>query len=67
MSYMRRERGAENEQRRSTRPGTRRQMMDGGRNKIAQESFTRDAGKLWNNGPKQINRHSDCNDINFDI
>ena len=27
---------------------------DGGKTKIAQESVTRDAGKLWNNAPRAI-------------
>ena len=34
--------------------GTRRELKEGGKNKIAVESFTRDAGRLWNRAPEKI-------------
>ena len=55
---MRKERERVDEQTRSTRQGTRRQMQDCGKTKIALESFTLDAGKLWY---LQAQKHfSDC-------
>ena len=52
---MRKERRTDEEaSMRSVRTGTRREMEEGGRLKIAQDSFTRDAGKLWNSAPNSI-------------
>ena len=40
--------------RREVRPETRRGLEEGGRTKIARESFVRDAGRIWNQAPTQI-------------
>ena len=51
-------RNAEGEEERDTertvRPSTRRKMKEGGKNKIAEESFVRDTGRLWNRAPAEI-------------
>ncbi len=39
---------------REIRPGRRREMIEGERLKIIQDSFARDAGKPWNKTPKNI-------------
>ena len=51
---MKQERNNSNRERREARPGKRREMKEGGKNKIAVESFTRDAGRLWNRAPERI-------------
>ena len=48
---MKQERNYNNGERRVVRPGKRREMKEGGKNKIAVESFTRDVGRLWNRAP----------------
>ena len=39
---------------RQLRPSTRKEMREGGKTILAEQSFTRDTGKLWNNAPKAI-------------
>ena len=39
---------------RQLRTTTRREMREGGKTVLAEKSFTRDAGKLWNAAPKEI-------------
>ena len=51
---MKQERNNSNRERREARPGKRREMKEGGKNKIAVESFTRDAGRLCNRAPERI-------------
>ena len=53
---MKREPRQETENERTLRPGTRKEMEEGGRTTIAQESFTRDAGRLWNRAPEKIKK-----------
>ena len=36
------------------RPTTRRRMNEGGKNKIAEDSFVRDTGRIWNKAPREI-------------
>ena len=40
---------------REVRAGTRREMEEGGRTRTLRESFTRDAGRLWNQAPLGLN------------
>ena len=53
---MKREPHQETENERTLRPGMRKEMEEGGRTTIAQESFTRDAGRLWNRAPEKIKK-----------
>ena len=39
---------------RQLRITTRKEMREGGKTILAEKSFTRDAGKLWNAAPKEI-------------
>ena len=39
---------------RQQRPSTRKEMREGGKTILAEKSFTRDAGRLWNNASKEI-------------
>ena len=39
---------------RQLRTTTRKEMREGGKTILAEKSFTRDAGKLWNAAPKEI-------------
>ena len=48
------ERGGERETERTMRPTTRRRMNEGGKNKIAEDSFVRDTGRIWNKAPREI-------------
>ena len=45
---------AGNENPRQMRTGTRRELEEGGRNRIVAESFAREAGRLWNAAPNDI-------------
>ena len=36
------------------RATTRREMQEGGKTNLAEKSFVRDSGKLWNRAPKEI-------------
>ena len=51
---MKQDRTKDIEDRREVRSGTRREMKEGGNNKIATENFTRDAGRPWNRAPDRI-------------
>ena len=51
---MKQDRTQDNEDRREVRLGTRREMKEGGKNKIAMQSFTRDAGRPWNRALDRI-------------
>ncbi len=55
-SYPVKMRDEHSKQDREVRPGTRREMMEGGRLKIIQDSFARDAGKIWNQAPQSIKK-----------
>ena len=39
-----------------TRPGTRRDMMEGGKMQVMSQSFTRDAGRIWNRAPDNVKK-----------
>ena len=39
---------------REVRRGTRREMLEGGKTKIIQDSYTRDTGRIWNRAPIAI-------------
>ena len=39
-----------------TRPGTRREMMEGGKTQVMCQSFTRDAGRIWNKAPDNVKK-----------
>ena len=45
--------GTQNNER-EVRRGTRREMNEGGRTKMIQESVTRDTGRIWNRAPISI-------------
>ena len=36
------------------RLSTRKEMIEGGKYKATRESFTREAGRIWNQGPVEI-------------
>ena len=42
-----------NEHHTSMRMTTRRVMKEGGKTRLAEDSFVRDAGKIWNQSPKE--------------
>ena len=48
------ERGGERETERMMRPTTRRRMNEGGKNRITEDSFLRDTGRIWNKAPLEI-------------
>ena len=39
---------------REVRLSTRKEMMEGGKYKATRESFTREAGRIWNQAPMEI-------------
>ena len=51
---LRRQGNVNNEESREVRLSTRKDMMDGGRYKATRESFTREAGRMWNQAPMEI-------------
>ena len=48
--------GGASENRMETRPGTRRDMMEGGKTQAMSQSFTRDAGRIWNKAPDNVKK-----------
>ena len=46
----------ESENKMETRPGTRREMMEGGKTNVMSHSFTRDAGRVWNRTPDSVKK-----------
>ena len=48
--------GGAKENRMGTRPGTRRDMMEGGKMQVMSQSFTRDAGRIWNRAPDNVKK-----------
>ena len=41
---------------RETRPGTRRELEEGGKTRALSQCFTRDAAKVWNQAPEAIKK-----------
>ena len=64
---MKRDPHKETKNERTLRPGMKKEMEEGGRTKVAQESFTREARRLWNRAPeknktdKNIDKCENCN------
>ena len=52
---------------REVRRGTRREMKEGGRTKLIQDSFTRDAGRIWNRAPATIKNASSIGAAKLEI
>ena len=46
--------GAEDEQPRNIRSKTQKEMQEGGRMKQAERRLVREAGKIWNQAPRDI-------------
>ena len=53
-SYEEREKNGGEEPARNTCAYNREDMVEGGKTKQAENSFVRDAGKLWNRAPTEI-------------
>ena len=54
--YEEREKMEGEEPARNTHAYNRKEMVEGGKTKQAENSFLRDAGKLWNRAPTEIKR-----------
>ena len=46
--------GGERETERTMRPTNRRRMNESGKNRIAEDSFVRYTGRMWNKAPPEI-------------